>query len=88
MKPAKSTTETGGANAPPVERPRALDTLIAITEQAIAFRYTDGRAPSLVDIGRVVIAASRTLRIADLDERISLENAAVMSVAKKRELIN
>jgi hypothetical protein len=69
------------------ERPKALDTLIGITEQAIAFRYVD-RTPSLLDIGRVVIAASRTLRIADLDERISLENACVMAVAKKRELIN
>jgi hypothetical protein len=69
------------------ERPKALDTLIAITEQAVAFRYVD-RTPSLVDIGRVTIAASRTLRIADLDERISLENACVMAVAKKRELIH
>ncbi len=71
------------------ERPKALDTLIAITEQAIAFRYAgSNRVPSLVDIGRVTIAASRTLHIRDVDEKISLENACVMTIAKKRELIN
>ena len=69
------------------ERPKALDTLIVITEQAIDFRYGD-RKPTLVDIGRVVIAASRVLHVKDLDERISVENAAVLAIAKKRELIN
>ena len=33
-------------------------------------------------------ASSRVLRIADLDERISVENAAVMALAKKRNLVN
>jgi hypothetical protein len=69
------------------ERPRVLDTLIGITEQAIDFRYGD-RKPTLVDIGRVVIAASRVLHIKDLDERISVENATVLAIAKKRELIH
>jgi hypothetical protein len=87
MKPAKSITEPTGSNAPPAERPKPLDTLIAITEQAIAFRYVD-RVPSLVDIGRITIAASRILHVKDLDEKISIENAAALAIAKKRELIN
>ena len=35
----------------------------------------------------MVGASSRVLRIADLDERISVENAAVMALAKKRNLV-
>src|SRR3984885_6344858 len=54
-------------------------------EQAIAFRYVD-RVPSLVDIGRITIAASRILHVKDLDEKISIENAAALAIAKKREL--
>ena len=40
----------------------------------------------LSDVARVVGASSRVLRIADLDERISVENATVMALAKKRRL--
>jgi hypothetical protein len=57
------------------ERPKALDTMVAITEMVLAFRMHD-RTPNLVDIGRAVI-----------DERISCENAAVMTIAKKRQLV-
>ena len=39
-------------------------------------------------IARVVSASSRVLHIRDLDERISVENAAVMVLAKKRNLVN
>lgn len=69
------------------ERPKALDTLIGITDRALAFRYVD-RTPTLVDIGRVVIAASRVLHIRDLDERISVENATVLALAKRRNLVS
>jgi hypothetical protein len=41
-----------------------------------------------LDIARVVSASSRVLHIRDLDERISVENAAVMALAKKRQLVN
>ena len=47
MKPAKSITEQLAQNAPVAERPKPLDTLIAITEQAIAFGIVD-RVLSLV----------------------------------------
>lgn len=70
-------------------RPKATDVLTSIADQALAFRYAgSNRMPTLVDIGRVVIAASRVLHIKDLDERISVENACVLAIAKKRELIN
>jgi hypothetical protein len=69
------------------ERPKALDTLTAITEQVIAFRYAD-RTPNLVDIGRVVIGCSRAMHVKDTDERISVENATVLAIAKQRGLVN
>jgi hypothetical protein len=69
------------------ERIKPLDTLVDVTEKVLAFRYVD-RQPNLVDIGRCVIAASRALHIKDLDERISCENAAVMSIAKRRQLVS
>jgi hypothetical protein len=42
----------------------------------------------MVDVGRAVIAASRVLAVRDLDERISVENAAVIQIAKERQLIS
>jgi hypothetical protein len=42
----------------------------------------------LSDIARVVGAASRVLRIADLDERISIESAIMLVIAKKRNLVS
>ena len=73
--------------SPQPERPRALDTLVAIVDQAIAFRFAE-RTPSLSDVARLVGASSRVLHIRDLDERISVENACVMEIAKKRSLVN
>ena len=69
------------------ERPKAVDTIVGITEQAIAFRFTE-RTPTLSDVARVVSTASRLLRFADLDERIEVENAAVLMLAKKRQLVS
>ena len=45
------------------------------------------RPPALADVARIVAAASRVLRIADVDERISVENAAIMAFAKQRGLV-
>lgn len=69
------------------ERPKALDVLVAIVDQAIDFRFAE-RVPTLADIARVVGASSRVLHIRDLDERISVENACVMVLAKKRNLVS
>jgi hypothetical protein len=68
-------------------KPKALDVLTSIADQAIDFRYADRRV-TLVDVGRAVIAASRVIHIKDLDERISCENAAVVAIAKKRQLVS
>lgn len=73
--------------APITERPKAVDTLVGIVDLAITFRYPE-KTPLLSDVARVVGASSRVLRIADLDERISVENAAVMALAKKRNLVS
>jgi hypothetical protein len=69
------------------DRPKALDTLIGIVEQAVAFRFVD-RTPSLADLARLAQTASRCLRYDNVDEQISVVNAAVISVAKRRNLIS
>jgi hypothetical protein len=69
------------------ERPKSVETLISIVEQAIAYRFTE-RTPTLSDVARVVSTASRLLRFSNLDERIEVENAAVLALAKKRQLVS
>jgi hypothetical protein len=69
------------------EQPTAVDALVNITEQAIAFRYVD-RTPSLSDMVRLVSTASRLLRYANQKERIEVENSAVLALAKKRQLVH
>jgi hypothetical protein len=81
MKMAKPTSPVRGT-----ERPKSIDTLVNITEQALAFRFTE-RTPTLSDFARVN-TASRLLRFSDLDERIEVENAAVMLLAKTRQLVS
>jgi hypothetical protein len=69
------------------DRPKGLDVLVNITETALAFRFTE-RTPTLSDVARVVNTASRLLRFSNLDERIEVENAAVIALAKKRALVS
>jgi hypothetical protein len=69
------------------EQPKPLDALIGIVDLAIPVRFP-GRIPTLSDLARLVSAASRVLHVRDLDERISTENAAVMTLAKKRGLVS
>jgi hypothetical protein len=73
--------------AKPTEQPKALATLVSIVDLAITFRFPE-KTPSLSDVARLVGASSRVLHIRDLDERISVENACVMEIAKKRSLVN
>jgi len=70
---------------PATDRPKALDTLIAIVDLVIPHRYD--RVPTLGEIARTVGVASRSLRIPDFDERISVENAATLAVAKRLNVI-
>ena len=67
-------------------KPKAVDCLVGIVEQAIAFRFTE-RTPTLSDLARLVNTASRLLRYSNLDERIEVENATVLALAKKRQLV-
>ena len=69
------------------QQPKAVDTLIGITEQAIAFRFAD-KTVTLSDVVRVVGTASRLLRNDNVDERIEVENATVLALAKKRQLVS
>ena len=62
-------------------RATTLDTMVAIADRALAHRGET--APRLADIVRTVGAASRCLRIRDLDERLTTENAAVLAIGKK-----
>ena len=58
-----------------------------IADRAIVFRLAE-RAPSLSDVVRVVGTASRLLRYYNVDECIEIENAAVLALAKKRQLVS
>jgi hypothetical protein len=66
-------------------QPKALETMISIAALALEHR---GGPPRLADIVRTVGQASRCLRIKDLDERLSTENAATMEIAKKLSVIS
>lgn len=68
------------------ERPKALDTLVNITNVAIDFRFAN-KTPKLADMARVVSVASRLIRFSNIDERIETENAALLAIAKSRQLI-
>ena len=69
------------------ERPKAAETLVGIIELAIAYRFPD-RQPSLNDMVRMVSSASRLLRYEDQEQRTEVENAAVLALAKKRQLVD
>ena len=69
------------------ERPPALDVLVNVSKAAIDFRYAD-RNPTLADMARVVSTASRLLRFSNFDERIEVENAALLQIAEARQLVN
>jgi hypothetical protein len=75
------------AKAPATERPKNIDTLIAVLDLVIPCRYPD-RDPSLSDIARLTSAASRVLRFSNLDERIETENRATLLIAKKLQLVS
>jgi hypothetical protein len=68
------------------EQPKALDASIGIVDLAIPYRYPNGA--TLADVARLIASASRVLHVRDLDERISVENAAVLALAKKRGLVS
>jgi hypothetical protein len=69
------------------EKTRAVDCLIGIVEQAVAFRFTE-RTPTISDLARVVNTASRLLRFGDVDERIETENKVTLTIAKKLQLVS
>jgi hypothetical protein len=72
----------------PAERPKAVEALAAITEIALQFRTGPDQAPTLNEIARITGQASRLLRIQDIDEKISVENAATVQLAKKHSLMS
>jgi hypothetical protein len=68
------------------ERPKLVDVLVGVTEIALEYRYPE-KAPTISEMARTVSTASRLLRFSNLDERIETENAAVLALAKKRQLL-
>jgi hypothetical protein len=76
------------ANVKSDSRPKAVDTLANVVELALSFRIAPGQTPTLGEIARTVGYASRLLRIKDLDERISVENAVTIALAQKRNLVS
>jgi hypothetical protein len=74
-------TKTAEANS----KPAATDTLVNIAAQVLAFRGEEKSA--LATIARLMNRASGLLRLADLDERLEVENAATVAIAKKHNLL-
>jgi hypothetical protein len=62
MKPTKATA---------TEHPTTVDTLVAISDLAVGYRFSD---PTLGDIARTVSIVTRLLHI-DRTERVQCENA-------------
>jgi hypothetical protein len=78
MKPnAKTETKSGS---------KAVDTLVQVTD--IVLKHRNGGAPTLAGIARVANRASLLLRISSLDERLEVENAATVALAKRHGLIS
>jgi hypothetical protein len=76
------TTVTGDA-----AKPKSIDTLAAITELALNYRFAE-RTPTLSDVARLVNVASRLLRFDSVDAKIEIENATTILLARKRQLVS
>jgi hypothetical protein len=70
----------------PASRPTAADTLIAVAEAVLAYR--NEKRVTLALLSRLMNRASGMLRINDIDERLELENAATLTLAKKLGLVS
>ena len=66
--------------------PKALDTLVAIVDLIISHRFPQ-KTPTLVELARVTSLANHSLRYSDRDEKVSVENAATLAVAKRLNVI-
>jgi hypothetical protein len=69
----------------PASKPTAADTLIVMAEAALAYR--NDKRVTLALLSRLMNRASGMLRINDIDERMELENAATLTLAKKLGLV-
>jgi hypothetical protein len=69
------------------ERPKAVDTMVNVVELVLPFRVGE-KQPTLGDMARLVGQASRLFRFQDIDERISVENAVTVALARKRNLVS
>jgi hypothetical protein len=67
------------------EQPKAVEACIAIAEIALQFRGDE--KPNLSAIARVTSRASGLLRIKDTEEKLTVENAATVALAKKHNLL-
>jgi hypothetical protein len=67
-------------------KPTATDTLVSISELVLKFRGEE--KPNLATVARVANRASGLLRIKDLDEKMEVENAATIQIAKKHGLMS
>jgi hypothetical protein len=71
---------------PTTGKPKAADTLIVMAEAALAYR--NDKRVTLALLSRIMNRASGLLRINDIDERMELENAATLTLAKKLGLVS
>jgi hypothetical protein len=79
-------SKTPTAKTEPTGQPKAADTLIAVAEAVLAYR--NEKRVTLALLSRLMNRASGMLRINDIDERLELENAATLTLAKKLGLVS
>ncbi len=62
--------------------------MIAILELALPFRLAAETKPTLGELARLAGQASRLFRMKDVDEAISVQNAATVALAKKHNIMS
>ncbi|MCK1478056.1 hypothetical protein IVB27_25445 [Bradyrhizobium sp. 197] len=66
------------------EQNKRIEALVAIADVVLA--YQDNAKPSLGEVARITSRASGLLRIKG-DERMAIENAATLEIARARSLL-
>ncbi|MDA9533159.1 hypothetical protein [Bradyrhizobium sp. CCBAU 25338] len=83
-KPNKAAEPQTKNEQPKSDQSKRVEALIAIADVVLA--YQDNAKPSLGELARITNRASGLLRIKG-DERMAIENAATLEIARARSLL-
>ena len=77
---------TKAAEAPKTEAAKSVEALVQIAD--VVFENRGNEKPTFAEVARLANKASGLLRIKDRDEKLSIENAATIQIAKKYNLVS